>query len=216
MSAPKILLRPDLHFRHIDQDFVFLDLAAERYFLLQGEPAAYFGRFLAGNARAAEIAWLVERRILCGGEEGAFLPTADIPKPRSSLIDDRLSKASVLAAAASVWAQTRAQRDLGRRPLREILIEVTIANRRADKSEPLICSEMAAAFLRARHYVPAIDKCLARALAMKRMLSRRRCAATLVFGVTMPFSAHCWVQAGEVVLTDPLDIILPFKPILAV
>jgi hypothetical protein len=32
----------------------------------------------------------------------------------------------------------------------------------------------------------------------------------------MPFSAHCWVQADDVVLTDTLDIIRRYQPIFAV
>jgi len=29
----------------------------------------------------------------------------------------------------------------------------------------------------------------------------------------MPFAAHCWVQAGDQVLTDPLDVVLHYQPI---
>lgn len=48
---------------------------------------------------------------------------------------------------------------------------------------------------------------------MRRMLQRRGCQSCLVFGVTMPFAAHCWVQAGDKVLTDPLDVVLHYQPI---
>ena len=51
---------------------------------------------------------------------------------------------------------------------------------------------------------------------MKRLLFARGCRSTLVFGVTMPFAAHCWVQVGETVLTDPLDIVLHYQPIFAI
>ncbi len=51
---------------------------------------------------------------------------------------------------------------------------------------------------------------------MKRLLAQRGCDARLVFGVTMPFSAHCWVQAEDVVLTDTLDIVRRYQPIFAV
>lgn len=40
--------------------------------------------------------------------------------------------------------------------------------------------------------------------------------ARLLIGVTMPFSAHCWVQVGDTVLTDSLDLVLSFQPILSV
>lgn len=49
---------------------------------------------------------------------------------------------------------------------------------------------------------------------MKRMLARQGCHADLVIGVTLPFSAHCWVQLGSTVLTDSLDLVQAYKPIL--
>jgi len=38
-----------------------------------------------------------------------------------------------------------------------------------------------------------------------------------VFGVKLnPFSAHCWVQAGDIVLNDAIDHVTIHTPILVV
>ena len=53
-----------------------------------------------------------------------------------------------------------------------------------------------------------------RGIAIRRVLAGKGCDARLVIGVTLPFAAHCWVQLGSAVLTDPLDVVLPYTPIL--
>lgn len=41
--------------------------------------------------------------------------------------------------------------------------------------------------------------------------------AVLVFGVSMPeFAAHCWVEVGDTIVTDPLSATILFSPIMAV
>ena len=49
---------------------------------------------------------------------------------------------------------------------------------------------------------------------MAHMLFQEGIGAQIVFGVTMPFAAHCWVQQGDVVLNDALDRVLRFRPIM--
>lgn len=50
-----------------------------------------------------------------------------------------------------------------------------------------------------------------------RELSRRRTTASLVIGVKVsPFGAHAWVQDGEVVLNDFVDVARIYTPILVV
>jgi hypothetical protein len=48
-------------------------------------------------------------------------------------------------------------------------------------------------------------------------LAARGLAADWVFGVrTWPFSAHCWVQAGGIVLNDTVERVAPYRQILRV
>src|SRR3546814_20150542 len=74
--------------------------------------------------------------------------------------------------------------------------------------------QVAAAFKRARHYFSGMDECLSRGVAMRRVLAGKGCEARLVTGVTLPFAAQCWVQLGWAVLTDPLDVVTSYTPLL--
>jgi hypothetical protein len=61
-------------------------------------------------------------------------------------------------------------------------------------------------FARARRYVPIEPVCLLDSLSLLRFLSRRGLPANIVFGVAPePFAAHCWVQAGDMVLNETLS-----------
>jgi hypothetical protein len=74
--------------------------------------------------------------------------------------------------------------------------------------------DTAAAFRRARLYVPIDTCCLLDSIAMVKFLAKRGLRADLVFGVTAtPFSAHCWAQYGAVVLNDALGHALAHTPI---
>lgn len=58
----------------------------------------------------------------------------------------------------------------------------------------------------ARRYVPVEPVCLLDSLSLLRFLSRRGLPARIVFGVKPePFTAHCWVQAGNTVLNETLS-----------
>ena len=69
-------------------------------------------------------------------------------------------------------------------------------------------------FARARRYVPIEPTCLLDSLSLLQFLSRRGLSVVAtaagftidVFGVTSePFAAHCWVQAGDIVLNETLS-----------
>jgi hypothetical protein len=69
-------------------------------------------------------------------------------------------------------------------------------------------------FIRARRYVPIEPICLLDSLSLLRFLSRRKLLASIVFGVTPePFTAHCWVQAGGMVLNETLFDSHTYTPI---
>lgn len=66
-------------------------------------------------------------------------------------------------------------------------------------------------------WLPLQGECLYRAALLRAHLGRLAGHTHWVFGVsTWPFSAHCWVQSGEVVLNDRLQRVRRFTPILAV
>jgi hypothetical protein len=76
---------------------------------------------------------------------------------------------------------------------------------------------LVAAFHRWACWTPAPAKCLIRSFMLLRLLRRHGFDARWVFAVrTWPFEAHCWLQAGPVVLDDAVERLTAYHPILAV
>ncbi len=69
-------------------------------------------------------------------------------------------------------------------------------------------------FRLARPYIPIKPNCLLDSLALAKFLARRNLYADVVFGVTSdPFSAHCWLQTGTVVVNDSVGNVDTYTPI---
>ena len=74
-----------------------------------------------------------------------------------------------------------------------------------------------ALFARWLPWVPHQEACLYRAFFLRRFLARSGVTADWVFGVTTwPFSAHCWLQVGDIVLDDDVDRVRSYRPIMVV
>jgi hypothetical protein len=131
-------------------------------------------------------------------------------------VDGTLGAASTPQILRAIWMQGRARAELRRDGILDIVARLERDRPRNASCDERVIQNTAAAFLHSRRLVSAADQCLVRGIAMKHLLAQRGCDARLVFGVTMPFSAHCWVQADDVVLTDTLDIIRRYQPIFAV
>nr|WP_242069275.1 lasso peptide biosynthesis B2 protein [Paenibacillus dendritiformis] len=96
------------------------------------------------------------------------------------------------------------------RSLKDILIDLDAYRRRKVPSpmsqSPTLTEDIVRAahgFRLARRYVPIEPLCLLDSLALLKFLAKRGLHADLIFGVTSdPFSAHCWLQSGGLVLND--------------
>jgi len=66
-------------------------------------------------------------------------------------------------------------------------------------------------------FYSAKDACLRNSLTALEFLGKYEVYPRCVFGVKMePFAAHAWVQEGAVVLTDPIEHVRTFTPIMVV
>ncbi|HEX2813695.1 MAG TPA: lasso peptide biosynthesis B2 protein [Sphingopyxis sp.] len=213
MSPP---LRPGLHYLRITDSYIFFDLLADRYFLLTNRSAEAFERFANGSPTRVDEDHLHRLGLTGEAQKGALPRGVPTVTAARSLVDTPLAGAGIFVTIASVAAQRRARRDLGRHPLAQILSDISCAQHELPLAGDKACRDVAGAFQRAKRYVSGADQCLPRGIAMKRMMARQGQTVSLVFGVTMPFAAHSWVQAGNLVLTDPLDIVLHYQPIFAV
>ncbi len=76
--------------------------------------------------------------------------------------------------------------------------------------------EAARRFRSMRPFVPMLSRCLPHALLLRAYLRILGHGSALVIGVRLfPFEAHSWVQAGDVVLTDDLDLVSAYSIIAA-
>ena len=214
--AMALAVRNNLHFAKVGSGFVFLDLAVDRYFMLRGDPADRFDDFLEGVAGQSALDWLMNRQLIDDHGGSSLSLSRCGARPDSSLVDDGIQNSSACWVARALTAQLIVRRQIERLPLSQIFERLRRVQAPDVRADMRACRVAAGAFQRAKHYMSATDQCLVRGLAMKCMLGRRGCDVQLIIGVTMPFSAHCWVQCGSVVLTDPIDLVRRFEPLLVI
>lgn len=221
-------LRKDLSFCEVDGHVIFLDIAQDRYFRLTGPLADAIQRFRAHEDVApALLENLATARILVEApDQKSRAATASIQRPTRSAIehptavaDRRLSLAVVIETMVIIWS---VRRHLKTRTLKANLDEASAYGDRKTGAlgdvAPTTLEEnllqVNSQFALARRYVPIEPICLLDSLALLRFLSQRGLPANIVFGVTSePFTAHCWVQAGNIVLNETLSDANAYTPI---
>lgn len=145
----------------------------------------------------------------------------DVAHPLSSVLDGSLPRAGFFGLC---WATARRLFSIVRfkcQPLhrtiehiRQRKLDCRVRSRHLRASLP---AKHLAAFLDTRFLIPTQDRCLPWSIACLDAFAHRCADMTLVIGVRSdPFGAHAWVQQADTVLTDELDRVLPYTPILAV
>lgn len=212
-------LREDLSCCDVDGTIIFLDVAQDRYFRLSRPLEVAMRRFHAHEDVAPTLLEkLATKEILIEAVGPIARPAiSNFQLPSRSAIEQPMaacykpSAATVFEAMAIVWST---RRKLKTRALKTNLDEArTYRNRKAGPSKTVAPSvleenlfQAAWQFARSRRYVPIEPICLLDSLSLLRFLSRRGLPANIVFGVTpAPFAAHCWVQAGDMVLNEALS-----------
>jgi len=212
-------LSPRVHGVAIGQDLVLLDVEADAYFCLVDAGSCVE----VGSGGAVDVSDETVRQSLVE----AGLIDRGPPRPAPALAPARREVEA--AAPAKVDAETlvrllraawTARRHLRSRSFGELL--AWAAARRTDPAplvpapSPALLAE-AARFAALRVWAPFDGACLARSYMALRYLRLCGHDAWWVIGVrTWPFSAHCWLQAGDVVLDDTAARVMPYRPILVV
>lgn len=217
--APPTYIRGEIGYCHFDDCTLVLDIAADRYWRID----AAEGAVLEAIGRGDDIerhAPLAERLASLG-----FLSTtasrAARPLPAAasgSALEHRAHRRAIGPNGLEVWALTGwAHLMVRTRSLRRNIAGV-VRHRHALPPHPSgDIAELARDFCFHRRLVPLKPLCLPDSLACLHFMMRRGHDARLIFGVAAhPFSAHCWVQSGSMVLNDALGNTGVFKPILAV
>jgi hypothetical protein len=231
MTAP-LLLNQNVHYCAVGRAFVVLDLVRDRYAFLPPNQAAWMKAIETGThpAGLSDKTALFADRLVSRGiltrqpGEGKPIAASTVARPLSSSADDvpsdqtRLTVPRVaffLLALASAW----------RLHASGSLLKTVQAARRwkaQANSAGLASHAQARALVGVADRLSPLfytreDACRFRSLLLIRFLSFFRVRADWVFGVRLsPFGAHCWVALDREVLSDPLDTVLEYTPILVV
>lgn len=219
-------LAPDLSYCLIDGHPVFLDIESDRYFRLSHALEQVFlaytrGTLLPDSDRDKLAGCGI---VATGSRDISLVPAAPVALPTESAMEQaapyRPEKTNaaldVLGTVCSTWLRLR------RHSLKSNLIAMRAHRDNHAKAASLALSPVlrerfcnaATAFQNARLYVPVPTCCLHDSIAMVRFLARRGLFAHLVFGIMAnPLSAHCWVQAGHLVLNDTVGNTRAHTPI---
>jgi hypothetical protein len=199
----------------VQDDVVFLDVAADSYATLPGGApdlqGLTTGRLTIHDPALAED--LVGSGLICRGK--AITPPRALPSlPTKSLEPSTAEPPNWADATEAVRAGLDILFNYRRRPLETLLGR---ARDGADALKAVTPGLVTAvrAFHRWAPYAPIPAKCLARSFALLGFLQRAGFTADWVFAVrTWPFAAHCWLQIGDTVLDDHHEHLVAYQPIM--
>jgi hypothetical protein len=220
-------LRDDVYYCVANRQVALLDLPADRYYCLPPQAEAAFRALIQNKASdelsSPSLATLFSRGLLVEDKSGKSVPPPhEITYPAVSLVDARSAGLKWSEAAASITRRLQASAELKRAPLDAIVRRIRLRKLAAIAAMKRIESATTTerkiiSFLSTAKFLSTRDQCLSSSIALIDYLASARCYPDLVIGVRMkPFSAHAWVQQGDIVLNDEVDAILPYTPILVV
>ncbi|WIW89567.1 lasso peptide biosynthesis B2 protein [Sphingobium sp. V4] len=202
---------------------IFLDILANRYFSLSPALDEIFRRVIfeepSEQVKPAELARLVRANIVDSQDHQLFNHSSRAIEPPLRELRHIDTATSTILLANCVFAQARASIRLRRRSLAWLPQWVRerrriSSERRSPETAWQVVTDAFAATVSIR---PRSDRCLSSSIAFLDVGFSRDLDAQLVFGVySCPFSAHCWVQAGDTVLNDRIENVRTFTPILAI
>jgi hypothetical protein len=193
-----------------------------------GVDKASLGVDKAGEPPAEAIALankLLSLEILSERADGAKDARATgYPRPTGAVdldIPASARRSSCTHALSFFLSSARASQQLGDQRFESIVASVKARKRRDRDSARTFDLErarsLASVFDRLRWFYPRPYLCLFDSLALTHFLARFGLYPDWVFGVQAdPFEAHCWVQAGSVVLNDTVERVSAFTPIMCV
>jgi hypothetical protein len=219
-------LSPEMSFCFIGAGAVMLDLKADRYYRLDRRHAAAL-RAIAGGECDAHLdarASLVARGLIRLGDGPPATPVS-APRATASVIERRPFRRPDTQDCSVSPVELFVHRFMAGQLLGRLGLFRTARyyrgrrDRSHDQQGGLLRSQdraaaLAASFADRRRFFPAKRRCVPDSLALAAILWRRACAAEVFFGVRLdPFAAHCWVQHGDLLLSDPLDSVAEFTPV---
>jgi hypothetical protein len=221
-GAMTLFLRDDVFLCVVNRRVALLDLAADRYFALPDslDHAVQASLQTPASIDLEVLSPLLKRGLLLqeGRDDRILAPTLYTPVARD--LQKCLPRPTIwhtfhallshaITALRFKCLDLRAVLAPLRRPCHPISIAVAPPSGNAARA--------LASFLATRRFLTAEDQCLKWSYALILHLARTGYRPNLVIGVRLvPFSMHAWVQAGDTVLNDNIDLVAPYSPILVI
>ena len=204
---------PHIHLAALDEDIIVLDVAADRYSCLL-EANAHFsvgpaGAILAANEEVAEslLGAALASRSSCKLTRPVIIPAQREVTPSATP-----TRSDVLRAAIILLTATLAFR---RKSFSELLDPPVSSAHKSAGVDVAALELLLGAARTVRPWIPFEGECLQRAFLLRTFLARRGVSTDWFFGVrTWPFSAHCWLQIGDLVIGDRLERVNRYTPIM--
>jgi Transglutaminase-like superfamily len=242
MLAPSYYVADGVHVCTTERYYVFLDIRHDRYLSVSKDSMAPLLSVVHGlpdpdpcgtyTTPQTEIACKsVAGELLGAGlisrspSTSSTLPYELVPSPTRDVLSmsyEHLRQRSDAHPSLDIFrALTVAQYLLSFRTLQHVLTRVQKWRETSPTPTNTIDEERAAAltlgFLRYRPLFPRNYLCMFDSLALLRYLAAKNTYPSWVFGVReAPFAAHCWVQAGHVVLNDYADRAAHYRQIMCI
>lgn len=212
------LTSPDgVHFCLLGERSIFLDIQRDRYFAASPESTRALVRAINGTS----ILGSDEAKLQPLLNEGLLCVTRDLSRP----LGETIAVAAVrdltgtgtaplgLTCQATIL-QFRAQHELRRGGL------ATVIGRRMHIQPGIrgrAIEDIAAAHRASGLIISPHQRCLMKALGLFDLLVRGGHRPNFVMGVRdYPFTAHAWVQIGDMVIGDKQERVARYRPILAI
>lgn len=214
----KVWLAPQVRAAWVETDIVLLDIASDAYLCLVGA-----GEHLRRDADGALASQPPEaaQDLVAAGLLIPDAPTAGAGSPTPPIVTRGLEGEAAAVNPLSVFHAIAANRSAAKaiadQPFETVLALAGPLDAAAfDPPSAALLAE-SGRFSRMGPWLPHAGLCLMRSLQQRLYLAARGHGVAWVFGVrTWPFEAHCWLQAGTVVLDDTPARVGGFTPIMVV
>ncbi len=213
-----VSLRPGVSFCRVGDRLVFLDRKRDRYFGISLALEQELLKARDGHWRPTGL--LASGLVIESGEAACPIRATCHVIPQAGLLEHLNISAPNLLLARAIAGQLRARVDIACRGFDRALRSLERLKASASKTgRPCFVdlAMIASSHYRSRLITSSTSQCLPNSLALARHLVSHGYNARLVVGVKLrPFEAHCWVEHDRLVVSDHLEMIQTFTPILAI
>ncbi|TYC98005.1 lasso peptide biosynthesis B2 protein [Novosphingobium sp. BW1] len=215
-------LRNGISFCRVGDRIIFLDIVADRYFCLSPEAEHSFRALVEGGTPPpddAHVQGLLARGVLMtSAAQQAPVACRPIVMPLTSVLDLDLPQPALAGTTSALCYLATTRVRLKMAGLGQTLSWLSTRKSRLPTSPALPegqVERIMAGFVSAARIASQIDLCLANSIAVASRMIAKGIRPDVVLGVQLgPFSAHCWVQHGDQLVNDRVDMVRTFTPIL--